>query len=55
MPIITKCVSSNPADGDVYSVQHYVIKFIRDLRQIGGFLWVLVFPPLIKNFMCNIL
>ena len=24
--------------GEVYSVQHYVIKFVSDLRQVGGFL-----------------
>jgi hypothetical protein len=29
-------------------VQHYVIKFVSDLRQIGGFLRVLPFPPPIK-------
>ena len=29
-------------------VQHYVIKFVSDLRQVGGFLRVLRFPPLIK-------
>ena len=29
-------------------VQHYVIKFISDLRQVGGFLRVLRFPPPIK-------
>ena len=34
--------------GEVYSIQHYVIKFVSDLRQVGGFLWVLRFPPLIK-------
>ena len=38
MPITTKAVSSNPAHGDVYSIQHYVIKFISDFRQVGGFL-----------------
>jgi hypothetical protein len=27
-------------------VQHYVIKFVSDLRQVGGFLWVLRFPPI---------
>ena len=32
----------------VYSIQHYVIKFVRDLRQVGGFLWVLLFFPPIK-------
>ena len=30
------------------SVQHYVIKIVSDLRQIGGFLLVLRFPPAIK-------
>ena len=29
-------------------VQYFVIKFISDLRQIGGFLRVLRFPPSIK-------
>ena len=29
-------------------VQHYVIKFVSDLRQVGGFLRVLRFPPTIK-------
>ena len=33
---------------EVYSIQHYVIKFVSDLRQVGGFLWVLQFPPPIK-------
>ena len=27
------------------SIQHYVIKFVSDLRQVGGFLRVLRFPP----------
>ena len=27
MPITTKVVSSNPIYGEVYSIQHYVIKF----------------------------
>ena len=38
VPIITKFVSLNPADGKMYSIQHYVIKFVSDLRQVGGFL-----------------
>jgi hypothetical protein len=29
-------------------VQHYVIKFVSDLRQVGDFLRVLWFPPPIK-------
>jgi hypothetical protein len=28
--------------------QHYVIKFVSDLRQVDGFLRVLRFPPPIK-------
>ena len=32
----------------VYSIQHYVIKFVTDLRQVCGFLRELRFPPLIK-------
>jgi hypothetical protein len=32
----------------VYSVQHYVKKFVSDLRQVDGFLQVLWFPPPIK-------
>ena len=30
---------------DVYSIQHYVIKFVRALRQVVGFLRILRFPP----------
>ena len=36
--ITPKVVSSNPAHGEVYSIQHYVIKFVSDLRHVGGFL-----------------
>jgi len=32
---------------EVYSIQHCVIKFVSDLRQVGG-LWELWFLPLIK-------
>jgi hypothetical protein len=46
--ITTKIVSSNPAHGEVYSIQHYVIKFVSDLRQFGGFLRVFPFPAPIK-------
>ena len=38
VPITTNVVSSNPARGEVYSIQHYVIKFVSALRQVGGFL-----------------
>jgi hypothetical protein len=40
VPITTKVVSSNPANGDVYSIQHYMMKFISDLRQVSDFLRV---------------
>jgi hypothetical protein len=32
VPITTNVVSSNPAHGEVYSIQHYVIKFVSYLR-----------------------
>ena len=35
-----KVVSSNPADGEVYSIQFYVMKFISFFRKIGDFLRV---------------
>ena len=34
---VTKVVSSNSANGEVYSMERYVIQFVSDLRQIGGF------------------
>ena len=46
--ITNKVVSSNPVHGEVYSIQHYVIKLVKDLRQVGGFLRVLRFPLPIK-------
>ena len=39
VPITTKVVSSNLAHGKVYSIQHYVIKFISNLWQVSDFLW----------------
>jgi hypothetical protein len=41
-------MSSNSAHGGVYLIPHYVLKFVSDLRQVGGFLKVLRFPPQIK-------
>jgi hypothetical protein len=38
-------VSSSPVYGEVNSIQHYVIKFVGDLRQVSGFLRVLRFLP----------
>ena len=48
VPITNNVVSSNPVQGEVYSIQHYGIKFASDLRQVGGFLRVLQFPLPIK-------
>jgi hypothetical protein len=48
VPITNNVVSSNPVQGEVYSIQHYGIKFASDLRQVGGFLRVLRFPLPIK-------
>jgi len=36
------------AHGEVCPMQHYVIKFVSGLRQLGGFLLVLQFHPPIK-------
>ena len=37
-----------PRSGEVYSIQHYVIKFVCDFWQVSGFLRVLRFIPSIK-------
>jgi hypothetical protein len=47
-------VSSNLAHGEVYSKQR-VIKFVGDLRQVGGFLLVLQFPQPMKPDITEIL
>ena len=49
VPITTKVVSSNPAHGEVYSIQLYVIKFVIDLGQVSGFLRVLFFSSTNKT------
>ena len=42
------CYEFESRSGEVYPLQHYVIKHFSDLRHVGGFLWVLRFPPSIK-------
>jgi hypothetical protein len=37
-------VSSNTSQCEVYSIQHFMIKFASNLRQVAGFLLVLWFP-----------
>ena len=46
--ITSEVVRSNPTHGEVYLIQHCVIKFVSDLWQVGGFFWVLWFPSPIK-------
>jgi hypothetical protein len=45
-------VKTNPVHGEwrgvIPAIQHYVIKFVSDLCQVGGFLRVLRFPSSIK-------
>ena len=48
--ITTNVVSSNLDHDEVYSIQHYVIKFVIDLWQVGGFL---LFPPPITRVARN--
>ena len=43
VPITTK-VRLNPVHGEVYSIEHYVIKFVSDLRTVSGFLLYSGFP-----------
>jgi hypothetical protein len=44
VPITTNVMSSNPT----HAIQAYVIKFLSDIPEVGGFLRVLQFPPPIK-------
>jgi len=48
VPITTKVVSSNPAHGEVYSIQYYVIQFVSNLWQVSDYLLVIGFPSPIK-------
>ena len=43
--LISNALNSDPIHGEMYSIQHYVLKFVSDLPQVGGFLG---FPPPIK-------
>jgi hypothetical protein len=42
VPITTQVLSLIPVNGEIYSMQHYVIKVVGDLRQVSGFLWILL-------------
>jgi hypothetical protein len=54
VPITTDVVSSNPTHGEVHSIHHYVIKFVSDLQQVGGFLWVLRLPLPITKILLKV-
>ena len=41
--ITTKAMSLNPAHGEIYSIQHYVVNVVSDLRQVSGFIRVVRF------------
>jgi len=45
VPLTSDVVSSNLDQGEVYNIMW---KFVSDLRQVGGFLRFLWFPPPIK-------
>jgi len=47
MPVTTKGESSNTVNRNLYSIQHYVIQYVSDLRSVGGFLQVTprYYPP----------
>jgi hypothetical protein len=47
VPITTNDMSSNPTQA-MCTLQHYVIKFVSYLRQVGGFPRVFRFHPPIK-------
>jgi len=38
VPITTRVASSNSGQGEVSSIQYYMIKVVSDLRQVRGFL-----------------
>jgi hypothetical protein len=46
--ITTNLERSNHVHSEIYSIEHYVIKFVSYLRQVSGFLRVIQFPPPIK-------
>jgi len=41
--VTTEGTSSNPAHGEVYSIQFFMIQFVIDLWQVGGFRQVSAF------------
>jgi hypothetical protein len=52
LPMQSVPITTNVHHCELYSMQHYVIKFVSDLQQVGGFLRALCFPPIIKLKCC---
>ena len=48
------CIIFKIRSDEVYSIQHYVIKIVSDLRQGGGFLWVFPVSSTNKNGLNDI-
>jgi hypothetical protein len=48
-PMQSEHITTNVVSSNMYSIQHYVMKFVSNLRQVGGFLRVLRFPPPFGN------
>ena len=55
MRITTKIVSWSSDQGEMYSIQLFVIKFVSDLQQVGGFFRVLQFASPIQFTIAEIL
>jgi hypothetical protein len=49
LPIQSVPITTKVVHGKVYLIQHYVIKFVGDLRQVGGFLWLLQSHTLVTD------
>jgi hypothetical protein len=47
-PVISVTMTMNSIHGEVYSIQQCTIKFVSDLPQLDGYLWVPQIPPSIK-------
>jgi hypothetical protein len=53
VPITTETLSSNPTHGVVYSIQHFVIKFVSDLQlvfKVGGFWFLTPFSTIFQLY-----
>ena len=49
LPLVSSNSFFDPVHVEVYTIQHYVIKFVSDWRQVGEFLRVLLCsPPIVK-------